>query len=439
MIFGGSDSSANFVKRTLSDFKRIAAGLVTALLILLPFKAKANILQMPSGDNSLQFVTVGDAGNAPDSTGYGEVDYKYQIGKYDVTMAQYAQFLNAVAASDTYGLYSPIMGNSFYSPNAGILQSGSPGSFSYSVTGSAPGRDNMPMAGVSWGDAARFCNWLQNGQPNGAEGNGTTESGAYQLSGATSTAALMAVSLPSHSGPGAAQYFLPSEDEWYKAAYYKGGNLDAGYWAYPTQSDTAPDNLLALATSQSNVANYYTNITYTDSANYLTPVGTFALSPGPYGTFDQSGDLDQWNEAAISGGFRGLRGGSFGVHAYVLASTGRRYDDPADTNDNVGFRVAATVAVPEPGSLALCLGCIAMLSIWRRQSSALHVTRCYSNPLSQSPARSRPDRARRSRACPKFDPLAAIESPRRLIRILREADRRPSPREKHPYGPPVPS
>jgi hypothetical protein len=45
-----------------------------------------------TGLASLQFVTVGDPGNAPDTTGYGSVPYTYQMGEYDVTVGQYCQF-----------------------------------------------------------------------------------------------------------------------------------------------------------------------------------------------------------------------------------------------------------------------------------------------------------------------------------------------------------
>ena len=87
-----------------------------------------------------------------------------------------------------------------------------------------------------------------------------------------------------------ATYFIPSENEWYKAAYYKGGGTNAGYWLYPTQSNTAPSNVLS-ATGTNN-ANYHGTRRATPiRANYLTPVGTFAASPGPYGTFDQGGDV----------------------------------------------------------------------------------------------------------------------------------------------------
>ena len=103
--------------------------------------AHADVFNMPAGQTSLQFVTVGDPGNAADTgdddgtTGYGSVPYTYQMGKYDVTVGQYCQFLNAVAKTDTYGLYNSYMATAPM-PTIGITQSGSSGSYSYSVTGS---------------------------------------------------------------------------------------------------------------------------------------------------------------------------------------------------------------------------------------------------------------------------------------------------------------
>ena len=155
-----------------------------------------------------------------------------------------------MATTDTYGLYSSgmaVVGGGWH--GCGIIQSGSSGSYSYSVTGSYS-QPTCPVYDVSWGDAARFCNWLQNGQPTGAEGAGTTETGAYTLNGATTNAALMAVTR--NAG---ATYFIPSENEWYKAAYYdpnKPGG--AGYWTYPTQSNTAPSNM--LSSTGTNNANF---------------------------------------------------------------------------------------------------------------------------------------------------------------------------------------
>ncbi len=205
--------------------------LIAAIALLPSSIALADVFNMPAGQTSLQFVTVGDPGNVADHPAnggvFGAVPYTFNMGKYDVTLGQYVQFLNSVAATDTYGLYNQPMGQLYRT--LGIRQSGSPGNYTYSVTGSAPSAANMPVFAVTWGDAARFCNWLDNGQPIGAEGLTTTESGAYYLNGATSATALMAVASTAHSGSGAAKYFIPTENEWFKAAYYVGGSSNLSF------------------------------------------------------------------------------------------------------------------------------------------------------------------------------------------------------------------
>ena len=167
---------------------------------------------------TIDWVTVGDPGNAADTTTYGAVAEVFAIGKYEVTIAQYTTFLNSVAAvtSESYliNLWSHYMeskGNI-----AGISRSGdgtlvSP--YRYLVIGSG----NRPISYVSWFDAARFANWINNGATNGA----STETGAYTLNGATNGVGFT-------KNPGATCW-IPSENEWYKAAYYKGGGTNAGY------------------------------------------------------------------------------------------------------------------------------------------------------------------------------------------------------------------
>ena len=334
---------------------RVAIRVFTfGLMVTLAASAQANVFNMGgtisggtwTGDASLSFVTVGDPGNAPDTvvetddtTGYGSVSYVYQMGKYDVTTAQYTAFLNAVATTaDRYGLYyssMAVVGSSGGNYGCGIVRSGSAGSYIYSV---ATAYENFPVNYITWFDAARFCNWLQNGQPtSGTEAAGTTETGAYTLNGDTTSG--------TESRNANATYFIPSENEWYKASYYKSGGTNAGYWTYPTQSNTAPGNSLALAPSTSNEANYY-NGGDTDPTNYLTPVGTFAASPGPYGTYDMGGDLFQWNDTVINGVERGWRGSPWYGLASNMASSHRGYNYPTDEYYNLGFRVASNEAVP---------------------------------------------------------------------------------------------
>jgi formylglycine-generating enzyme required for sulfatase activity len=271
------------------------------------------------------------------------------MGTYDVTAAQYCQFLNAVATqTDPYGLYNTSMSGGSGTDACGITRTGGPGNYSYNTTSSGytVNNGNFPVNWVSWGDAARFCNWMANGQPTtGVENLTTTENGSYYLNGALTNSALLAVSRAA-----GAKYVIPTENEWYKAAYYDptllGGS--GGYWKYPTKSNTLPSNVLS-ATGTNN-ANFYDGSTYTDPTNGLTVVGAFAGSPGHYGTYDMGGDVGQWSDSIdVFGSSRIVGGGWFdGWDGYLQSVNSYGYNPSREDND-VGFRVADLAApVPEP-------------------------------------------------------------------------------------------
>ncbi|MHC4697242.1 MAG: formylglycine-generating enzyme family protein [Planctomycetota bacterium] len=274
-------------------------------------------------------VRVGDLGNADDTggDGYGGVDYVYDIGTFEVTAGQYTEFLNAVAATDTYGVYTEKMDLDVYPGDKGcnIKRSGSSGSYTYSV---APDWANHPVNCVSWGDAARFANWLHNGQA-----DGDTETGSYMLNGAMSNAELLGITREA-----GASWVIPSEDEWYKAAYYDGGR--DRYYDYPTGTNTRPSNVLSNpAPDPGNNANYYHGGYTIGSPYWRTEVGDFENSDSPYATFDQGGNVWEWNEAVIASS-RGLRGGSFCMCNSYLEAEYRNYSVPAYEGAYVGFRVA---------------------------------------------------------------------------------------------------
>jgi formylglycine-generating enzyme required for sulfatase activity len=275
-------------------------------------------------------------GNANDINGYGAVGYRYNIAKFEVTVGQYVEFLNAVAATDTYGLYDPAMGTAGYYP-CGLVQSGSAGSYTYSV---AADWEDRPIAYVNWGDAARFANWLNNGRPTGAQGLGTTEDGAYFLNGMMTDVELLAV--PRTAG---ARYVLPTENEWHKAAYHKNDGDTANYYNSPTRSDTGPSSLL-VDPDPGNNANAYDGSQSIGSPYWRTEAGEFENTYSPYGVYDMAGNLWEWNETTFSP-WRGLRGGSHSHGGANVLATARYFSEPTRHNWSFGFRLVELPA-PDP-------------------------------------------------------------------------------------------
>jgi len=289
---------------------------------------------------NIETVPVGNPGNAGeqsrllagDTNYYGGVPYNYRIGKYEVTAGQYTAFLNAVGGEDTNGLYNSEMWNPSY--GSGITRSGygfgsSP--FTYTV---AADFVNRPVDFVSFWDACRFANWLHNGQPSGKQVVGTTETGAYTLNGMNNDAIVRNADW---------RWAVTSEDEWYKAAYYKGGGTNAGYWKYSTSSNTAPGQ--DMADVSGNNVNYYAApyVYPIDSGKCTTLVGEFQNSASPYGTFDQGGNVLEWNETVYdnNGYVRVMRGGSFRINAMAGISAFDRFNDTIWTEhgEYKGFRV----------------------------------------------------------------------------------------------------
>ncbi len=355
------------------------ASLVLAALVF------ASLVSAAPAAVNIETVSVGNTGNTGELSGSGvggygpdrisgAVNYTYNIGRYGVTAGQYTEFLNAVAASDTYGLYdSDMMDIDFYACQ--INRSGSSGSYSYSV---ASEWANRPVNYVSWGDAARFANWLHNGQPTGPQGLTTTEDGAYYLNGATTGAQLQAVSRKPN-----ATWAIPSEDEWYKAAYHKNDGDTGNYYDYPTSSNAVPGyvndsgNLSGTGepfteggTDPGNYATHDGDAGTNGIGNpyYCTEVGEWENSESPYGTFDQGGNIYEWNEAIISDDYRGLRGGAYYDDGFWMSASVRDYDIPDAGDFDFGFRV---VEVPEPASVSLlALGGFSLLR--RKRKSCKH-------------------------------------------------------------------
>jgi formylglycine-generating enzyme len=288
---------------------------------------------------------VGNPGNPVDTTvmttdgttGYGSVPYAYNIGTYDVTNSQYVEFLNSndPSGTNTLGLYNAGMDSIYGGINYNY------GEASGSKYSAISGDGNHPVNSVTWFSAARFANWLDNGQI-----PGSTETGAYTLLGSNN--------VTRNAG---AKIFLPSENEWYKAAYYNPAT--SSYFQYPTSNNGTP--IASGPTATPNSANY------SEAVNNLTNVGAYSGTTSPYGAFDMGGNVFQWNEALISGSYRGLRGGSLDdlSSSNLLSSYRYGLGYPGGDSYKLGFRVAS---IPEPSTLVLsALGFIALLAFGRRR------------------------------------------------------------------------
>jgi sulfatase modifying factor 1 len=355
---------------------------------LLTFLAPMLLNQAVAHAIFIDTVSVGNPGNAPDNglqEVAGNVAYVYRIGKYEVTNAQYTEFLNFVdpTGANQLELYTINMEND---PLGGInFNGGAADGSKYLVK---PGRANNPVVHVSWYDALRFANWLHNGQ-----GSGDTESGAYTLLGHTPIPSNAPIIL---RNPGAA-WFLPSDNEWYKAAYHKNNGIGSEYWDFATASDDIPYSDQPMGASSpdpSNTANFFRDDRlpngYNDgyavtgsripesSQNYLTDVGAYSQSPSPYGTYDQSGNVWEWTDTLTLGPLLPnrptLRGGAWSNNeSRMRAQWGGDGEHPTFADGSAGFRVATVI--PEPDALFLaCLASVALLG--REQGTRNSKTPC---------------------------------------------------------------
>ncbi len=349
-------------KRNTDGLRRLLAAMLVAVSTLRPVSAQV----------TFDWTTVGNPGNAPDTltmtkgavpdntTGYGSVGYTYQISKYDVTNAQYVQFLNAVdpAGSNTLRVYTTKMSDPNANPpglayTGGIDRNPAAGiGLKYSAKA---GQENTPAIWINWASGARFVNWLANSQ-----GSGSTESGVYDMSVFTGNS----YATPPARANGAT-VFLPSEDEYYKAAYYdptKSGT--GGYWQYGTQSNTAPSSVAPAGTSNS--ANIgagtdgqsagtlastmaTTGSTFDSAVNYLTAVGAYTAATSAYGLYDVEGLVYNWTEGTRTSFGNQLpiyRGGSWRYNEGASGAAYRNVYSGANATSYAwyGFRVASLPA-----------------------------------------------------------------------------------------------
>ena len=286
--------------------------------------------------------SVGD-GYGGQSAGYQftttNIAHDHRIGVYEVTNDQWDKF------QDELGV--PVTGT----PSSAYDQS------SY-YTGT-----KVPTNMVSWYEAAQFVNWLniEAGHQPAYKFTGTQGTGSYTFDTWSAAEADNGTNLYRHKD---AFYYLPTENEWVKAGYWNGTDLQ-------TYATTPGDTLHQGDGTSGTGWNYY------DSSEYAHP-GPWDVGSGSEelnGTFDMMGNIHERMESPWSdpnfgpGSVRGLRGGSFdsGYVNLVASSDRLYYNYPSNEYNYFGFRVASEVPVAVPVPLALPAGLIGLGLVMRRR------------------------------------------------------------------------
>jgi sulfatase modifying factor 1 len=315
--------------------------------------------------DGLEFVSIGAPGNptwrgtgAPVNDyaiGRGSVSYAYRIGRYEVTSAQWVEFLNAGLdrpSNDTLPwIDTPAFwGGARTTPN-------NPNGFRWNVSAA---NAMLPANGIGWRTAAMYCNWLTNDK---RTDRAAFLTGAYDVSTFGYTPFGTLTDQPTRSPT--AKYWIPSLDEWIKAAHYdpnKSGTGQGGYWLFPITKDTppayAPPGVQAIGgqgLGQSSAG--WESSTYPGFNPFAMPLGAYTNVMSPWGLFDTSGGTSEWTEEIIL--YSRLLGGS----AIGLGPSDRLGnfpgDDPSSGSFRNGFRIATHI--PAPGA-AMALITMALLA-----------------------------------------------------------------------------
>ncbi len=299
-------------QRTMKRSHLVAALLAAFTLSIQPSAQADTFGGGTTNQFTVDFVNISQTNNTADTTTYGAVPYEYRMGKNEISQLQITKATQIGMANVSAGAWS----------------------------------NNQPAANISWYEAAAFVNFLNTNSGKTAAYDLTFSNSQWSMALQSSSNAWTAGGTNLYRNKNAF-YFLPSENEWYKAAYYNPGG--SNYFLYPTGSDTAPT---AVASG-----------TNAGTAVYDDPFSVPAIveSAGglsPYGTMGQGGNVWEWNESAFAGTNssssedRALRGGGWGNTEFSLRSSSRNSIDPTLQNDLVGFRVAS---VPEPSTAVLVL------------------------------------------------------------------------------------
>ena len=331
-----AESKIPAMKPTMKTKSRFLILALSASLPLTVPAAHADTFGSDVNTFTIDFVPIGNAGNARDTNGSGKVLYNFNMSTYAISQDQ----LEKATASGAISL------------------------------GGGAWVGSQPAANVTWFQAAAFVNYLN---------TSTGHVAAYQLDAGVTTLTPWNFTQAWQAGGENlyrnkdAYYFLPSDNEYYKAAYYdpnKAGG--AGYWLYATGSDAIPT---AVASGTASGTMVYRQFPPSGQPAAVNSAGGLS----PYGTMGQTGNVIEWMESAsdgvnnLSSEGRSVRGDYYGDQGNgdALTSRPRSGLEPAPGSVIFGFRVASVASVPEPSCMILMLGSGLMFLARRRRGSSL--------------------------------------------------------------------
>jgi formylglycine-generating enzyme required for sulfatase activity len=296
------------------------------------------------GADGFDWATIGAVGNAAytgpgPNSGRGRVSYQYKISKLEITTSQWLEFTNTFSTqTDAYNFtkLGPLYWGATFDPTyigPGVR---------YRLRQGDPNAGMRPVGGISWRDAARYCNWLHNGKSSSLASlttgaYDTTTFGGNRTTGYTDAATHL---------PGA-KYWIPTLDEWMKAAYYdpdRFGNGVGGWWEYTNRSNQqGVSGLPGVGTTSAGLRLDF-------SAEWTIPLGAYSSVTSPWGLWDTSGGATEWTEewAGMSPLNRLLGGAAAGdvLELDGLSGEVATSFDPERLANFQGLRLASRVPSP---------------------------------------------------------------------------------------------
>lgn len=319
--------------------------------------------------------------------GRGSVSHDYRIARSETTTSQWMAFINTFAGRSDYPTqirdvigFELRFGPHFWGAAPDPRYNG-PG-FQYTLDTTSPASGMQPVGGISWRAAAMYCNWLHNGQSSDWS---TLLDGAYDVAtfGRSAQEPLNYTDAPGHRPD--ARFWIPTLDEWMKAAYYdpnRAGPGQGGWWRYVNRSDAPPTvGPPGTGTTSAGLYDYQNNT----PAFWSLPLGSYPDQQSAFGLFDTSGgaselgedyydpnryDPPRYESRYLFGAHIGIQRVDPGFEQYVYGDLASRFNnaiggtDPSGGNLVNGLRVVA--AIPAPATWTMMFAMITSYSFRKR-------------------------------------------------------------------------